>query len=61
MGGYLFNPKNARKLESSTICWDGHWKLDTGNPSFKDGINACCGSRPYGGIFTCGGTKKAKE
>jgi len=33
MGGYLFNPKNARKLESSTICWDGHWKLDTGNPS----------------------------
>ena len=30
MGGYLFNPKNARKLESSTICWDGHWILDSG-------------------------------
>ncbi|KAL6226850.1 hypothetical protein ACLB2K_000810 [Fragaria x ananassa] len=28
---------------------------------FKDGMNACCGSRPYGGSFTCGGTKKDKD
>ena len=28
---------------------------------FKDGVNACCGSGPYGGIYTCGGTKKIKE
>jgi len=28
---------------------------------FKDGVNACCGSGPYGGIFTCGGTKKVTE
>ncbi|TXG61708.1 hypothetical protein EZV62_013071 [Acer yangbiense] len=28
---------------------------------FKDGINACCGYGPYGGIFTCGGTKEVKE
>ncbi|KAL5572290.1 hypothetical protein UlMin_021887 [Ulmus minor] len=34
------------------------------NPSkhgFKDGVNACCGTGPYGGIFTCGGNKKVKE
>ncbi|KAM5547112.1 GDSL esterase/lipase 5 [Rosa sericea] len=28
---------------------------------FKDGINACCGSGPYGGSFTCGGTKEDKD
>ncbi|XP_062147926.1 GDSL esterase/lipase 5-like [Alnus glutinosa] len=34
------------------------------NPSkygFKDGVNACCGTGPYGGIFTCGGTKKVQD
>ncbi|KAM7513096.1 hypothetical protein LguiB_011971 [Lonicera macranthoides] len=34
------------------------------NPSlygFKEGVNACCGSGPYGGVFTCGGTKKLKD
>nr|POF03217.1 gdsl esterase/lipase 5 [Quercus suber] len=34
------------------------------NPSkygFKDGVNACCGTGPYGGIFTCGGTKKVTD
>ncbi|KAL9314588.1 hypothetical protein ACSQ67_020040 [Phaseolus vulgaris] len=31
------------------------------NYGFKDGVNACCGSGPYGGIFTCGGTKKVTE
>ena len=24
-------------------------------------MNACCGSGPYGGSFTCGGTKKDKD
>ncbi|KZV14568.1 GDSL esterase/lipase 5 [Dorcoceras hygrometricum] len=31
------------------------------NPSnygFKESVNACCGTGPYGGLFTCGGTKK---
>ncbi|WCJ42866.1 GDSL lipase [Euphorbia peplus] len=31
------------------------------NPSkhgFKDGVNACCGSGPYGGIYSCGEQKK---
>ncbi|KAK2645108.1 hypothetical protein Ddye_020303 [Dipteronia dyeriana] len=28
---------------------------------FKEGINACCGYGPYGGAFTCGGTKLVKE
>ena len=28
---------------------------------FKDGVNACCGSGPYGGVFSCGGTKKVIE
>ncbi|XP_073152740.1 GDSL lipase-like [Henckelia pumila] len=31
------------------------------NPShygLKEGVSACCGSGPYGGLFTCGGTKK---
>ncbi|XVE70771.1 hypothetical protein DITRI_Ditri10aG0097700 [Diplodiscus trichospermus] len=34
------------------------------NPSkygFKDGVNACCGTGPYGGVYTCGGTKDVKE
>ncbi|PNY10851.1 GDSL esterase/lipase 5-like protein [Trifolium pratense] len=31
------------------------------NYGFKDGINACCGTGPYGGIYTCGGTKEIKE
>lgn len=31
------------------------------NEGFNDGVNACCGSGPYGGIFTCGGTKKVRE
>ncbi|TKY72920.1 GDSL esterase/lipase 5 [Spatholobus suberectus] len=31
------------------------------NYGFKDGVNACCGSGPYGGIFTCGGTKKVTK
>ncbi|KAL1823899.1 hypothetical protein ACET3Z_010677 [Daucus carota] len=31
------------------------------NHGFKDGINACCGIGPYGGIFTCGGTKNMTE
>lgn len=25
---------------------------------FKEGVNACCGTGPYGGVYTCGGTKK---
>lgn len=28
---------------------------------FKDGVNACCGTGPYGGIFTCGGTKDVPD
>ncbi|KAK4428774.1 GDSL esterase/lipase 5 [Sesamum alatum] len=31
------------------------------NPSdydLKEGASACCGSGPYGGVYTCGGTKK---
>ncbi|XVF35199.1 hypothetical protein REPUB_Repub18cG0124800 [Reevesia pubescens] len=28
--------------------------------SFKDGVNACCGTGPYGGVYTCGGTRMSK-
>ncbi|KAF9615223.1 hypothetical protein IFM89_022485 [Coptis chinensis] len=28
---------------------------------FKDGVNACCGTGPFGGIFSCGGTKAVVE
>lgn len=24
-------------------------------------MNACCGTGPYGGIFSCGGTKEVKD
>ncbi|KAL0410369.1 UNVERIFIED_CONTAM: GDSL lipase [Sesamum latifolium] len=24
----------------------------------QEGVNACCGSGPFGGVYTCGGTKK---
>ncbi|KAG4990801.1 hypothetical protein JHK87_024258 [Glycine soja] len=41
------------------------WLLDIiDNPTnygFKDKINACCGSGPFGGIFTCGGTMKVTK
>nr|XP_011468589.1 PREDICTED: GDSL esterase/lipase 4-like [Fragaria vesca subsp. vesca] len=45
-------------------------KLDTylteriNNPSeygFKEGKAACCGSGPYGGIFSCGGKRSVTE
>lgn len=28
---------------------------------FKEGVKACCGAGAYGGIFSCGGTKKTRE
>eukprot|EP01018_Ginkgo_biloba_P027908 Gb_32388 [translate_table: standard] len=34
------------------------------NPSkygFKEGVKACCGSGPYGGVFSCGGKREVKE
>ncbi|KAI8004846.1 GDSL esterase/lipase 4 [Camellia lanceoleosa] len=34
------------------------------NPSkygFKEGMNACCGTGPFRGLFTCGGTKKVTD
>ncbi|XP_059289406.1 GDSL esterase/lipase 1-like [Lycium ferocissimum] len=41
------------------------WLLQrVNNPSkygFKEGMNACCGAGPYGGINACGGTKKATD
>ncbi|XAR51082.1 hypothetical protein NMG60_11005616 [Bertholletia excelsa] len=41
------------------------WLLDRmENPSkhgFKEGVNACCGTGPFRGLFTCGGTKKVTE
>lgn len=36
-------------------------KLFYVNLGFKDGVNACCGSGPYGGMYTCGGNKKMEE
>ncbi|KAM1062357.1 hypothetical protein PS2_026464 [Malus domestica] len=34
---------------------------DPSKYGFKDGVNACCGIGPYGGIFSCGGTKEVKD
>ncbi|BBH08165.1 hypothetical protein Prudu_020282 [Prunus dulcis] len=34
---------------------------DPSNLNYKDGVNSCCGTGPYGGIFTCGGTKEVKD
>jgi phospholipase/lecithinase/hemolysin len=28
---------------------------------FKEGKNACCGSGPYGGIYSCGGKRGVTE
>ncbi|KAF5751334.1 putative Zinc finger protein [Tripterygium wilfordii] len=28
---------------------------------FKEGVNACCGTGPYGGISSCGGNRKVTE
>ncbi|GAA0171971.1 lipase [Lithospermum erythrorhizon] len=42
-----------------------NWLNDrVNNPThygFKEGVNACCGTGPYGGIFTCGGNKAVSE
>ncbi|KAJ8548854.1 hypothetical protein K7X08_029835 [Anisodus acutangulus] len=41
------------------------WLLDrVNNPAkygFKEGMKACCGAGPYGGINACGGTKKVTD
>ncbi|KAK4348147.1 hypothetical protein RND71_034486 [Anisodus tanguticus] len=41
------------------------WLLDrVNNPAkygFKEGVKACCGAGPYGGINACGGTKKVTD
>ncbi|KAJ8648296.1 hypothetical protein MRB53_001319 [Persea americana] len=28
---------------------------------FKEGVNACCGTGPYGGVFSCGGKKAVSD
>ncbi|KAK2972633.1 hypothetical protein RJ640_000593, partial [Escallonia rubra] len=28
---------------------------------FADGLNACCGTGPYRGVYSCGGTEKVKD
>ncbi|KAK4266049.1 hypothetical protein QN277_027023 [Acacia crassicarpa] len=42
-----------------------HWLhariLNPTTYGFTEGEKACCGSGPYGGIFSCGGTKKTTE
>ncbi|GMP88082.1 hypothetical protein CsSME_00040192 [Camellia sinensis var. sinensis] len=30
-------------------------------PGFKEGMNACCGTGPFRGLFTCGGTNKVTD
>lgn len=49
-------------------CWNWNDTYDlTSTPpfylrkGFKEGKNACCGTGPYGGVFTCGGTKQVKH
>ncbi|XP_048334751.2 GDSL esterase/lipase 5 [Ziziphus jujuba] len=42
-----------------------NWLQDRiNNPSkygFKEGVNACCGTGPYRGIYTCGGKKEVTD
>ncbi|XP_028201670.1 GDSL esterase/lipase 5-like [Glycine soja] len=63
----LFLPNLKPYLEGFMYSYSSfyNWLRDRiDNPTkygFKDGVNACCGSGPYGGVFTCGGTKKVEE
>ncbi|KAJ0528309.1 putative GDSL lipase/esterase, SGNH hydrolase superfamily, GDSL esterase/lipase GLIP1-5/GLL25 [Helianthus annuus] len=70
----LHNQALARKLENLETHMEGFMlsKLDfytsmsnrMKNPSqygFKEGETACCGSGPFGGVYSCGGMRRIKE
>ncbi|KAG8376275.1 hypothetical protein BUALT_Bualt09G0046300 [Buddleja alternifolia] len=54
--GYLF--KDFKYCYSNFYNWLQQRIIYPSNYGFKEGVNACCGSGPYGGVYTCGGTKK---
>ncbi|XP_010107079.2 GDSL esterase/lipase 5 [Morus notabilis] len=53
--------KDFKYCNSNLYDWLHHIINNPTNYGFKDGLNACCGTGPYGGIFTCGGRKNIKD
>ncbi|XP_027065772.2 GDSL esterase/lipase 5 [Coffea arabica] len=54
----LLLPKGFKYCNSNFYDWLLDRINDPTKYGFKEGESACCGTGPYRGIFTCGGTKK---
>ncbi|XP_030448224.1 GDSL esterase/lipase 5-like [Syzygium oleosum] len=52
--------KGFKYANSNFYEWLADRMSNPSNYGFKDGVNACCGSGPYGGVFTCGGKQEAE-
>ncbi|KAL2503332.1 GDSL esterase/lipase 5 [Forsythia ovata] len=50
--------KDFKYCNSDFYNWLQNRINNPSNYGFKEGVNACCGTGPYGGVYTCGGTKK---
>ncbi|KAJ0031648.1 hypothetical protein Pint_13583 [Pistacia integerrima] len=56
---YIF--EGFKYSNSNFYTWLEDRMNNPSNYGFKDGINACCGFGPYGGMLTCGGNKNITE
>ncbi|XP_044463173.1 GDSL esterase/lipase 5-like [Mangifera indica] len=56
---YIF--KDFKYSNANFYNWLEDRMNNPGNYGFKDGVNACCGSGPYRGTFTCGGSKNTSS
>ncbi|KAI3417068.1 Lipase_GDSL domain-containing protein [Psidium guajava] len=52
--------KGFKYSNSNFFQWLADRMNNPSNYGFQDGVNACCGSGPYGGVFTCGGKQAAE-
>ncbi|KAL1531237.1 GDSL esterase/lipase 1-like [Salvia divinorum] len=50
--------KHFKYSNSDFYTWLLHRITDPSTYGFKEGENACCGSGPFEGVFSCGGMKK---
>ncbi|PIN11590.1 hypothetical protein CDL12_15806 [Handroanthus impetiginosus] len=49
--------KDFKYCNSDFFAWLHDRINNPTNYGFREGVNACCGSGPHGGVNTCGGTK----
>ncbi|KAH6837502.1 hypothetical protein C2S53_001025 [Perilla frutescens var. hirtella] len=53
--------KDFKYCNSDFYTWLLHRINNPSHYGFKEGKNACCGTGPFGGVFSCGGTKKVTD